>query len=233
MFYIQRYQAEERSNANGVDRMIRGDYMGSSEFESGSIQQSWKYLRQERIKLYEHTVQSKGGFAARVKFYVITTELGFEQFKEGIDRHLDGTRVGRLAKEWTSLWEKFNTKPRPERMPDAWFAVDGFVSNNTWGDDNKLITPAPPIFFTANHALARRVFFELNRKDYTFDNNELRIGDMVQVPDSTLDLKVCGLNEDDTISVKGKYAKARKFDSRDVYQASFIKQLMEQNYVGE
>lgn len=227
MHYIQRYKISERADCLGVDRFLQGDYMGSTEFETGSIQKSWKYLRQEKVGYFTHEVQSKGGAGTLVKFYVITTELGFERFKHEIDVHLDGTRIGRVAKEWTNLWEKFNAKDPIGMMPDAWLAADGFVSHSSWDDNTKLNTDHPPVFFTDNLRLSRRVFLELNRANSPVKSDELRIGDMVMTYDIFAPVRVCGLNSDDTISVRPKYGKARKYQAADVFPAEYVQQILE------
>ena len=107
MFYIQNYDYCPKNNlyrADTTGRFLEGQYMGSSEFEFGSVQESWQYLRENDIKLFEHEAQSKGGLAKKVTFFVITTDEGHAS---GIAYVLDKLErdeiVGTLAGQNTIL----------------------------------------------------------------------------------------------------------------------------------
>lgn len=219
MYYIQRYKAGSyNKQAVNSDRYLSADYMGSAEFEWGSIPAAWKSLHMNNVRLFTHEVQSKGGKAALVRFFVVTTENGFERFKDQINIHLDGTYRGSKAKNSTGLWEKFNAsglaaERHAEFTPDAWLDVSPFVHNRN--DDDA-------IFFTDDQILARRTYLYVMRGSSQIDVQDLRIGDMVLSPMSDDLVKVCGLNEDGTVSVKLKYGKARKFHKQDIIPQYYL-----------
>lgn len=220
MYYIQRYKAGSyNKQAVNSDRYLSADYMGSAEFEWGSIPAAWKSLRMNNVRLFTHEVQSKGGKAALVRFFVVTTENGFERFKDQINIHLDGTYRGSKAKNSTGLWEKFNAsglaaERHAEFTPDAWLDVSPFVYRRESEDC--------AIFFSDNAMPARQVYIDVMRGYETIDYSDLRIGDMVLSPLSDELVKVCGLNADDTISVKTKYGKAHKFNKLDLIHERYL-----------
>jgi len=218
MFYIQNYDYCPKNNlyrADTTGRFLEGQYMGSSEFEFGSVQESWQYLRENDIKLFEHEAQSKGGLAKKVTFFVITTDEGFERFKENIEIHLDGTTIGYKSKDYTNIWDKFNAMNPVGRMPAAWLDVSCFVIQSC--------SQPNAIFFTDHFDLALRTFMELKRDD---KRGEIRVFDEVYAPACGNGIqKVCGLNEDDTISTKAKYGKATKHHPNDLWLKEDIVRL--------
>lgn len=213
MFYIQNYdykESKDKERVNFTNRFLSGQYMGSAEFEFGSVQKAWKWMREHYCSLYSHSVRSKGGKESLVTFYVITNQTGFERFKTDIECHMDGNVYGSITKERTNLWEKFNCDNPIGKQPDAWLDVSMFVSMNY--DE-----PAPwdnAIFFTADPNIALRTLLELKRANV---NSKINIFDEVYTYKGTNAVKVCGLNEDDTISVKMKYGKAVKYHPDDVW----------------
>lgn len=235
MYYIQNLKKIDPSKTyrqHSLAQWLEDVYMGAAEFEWGTLSVAWRFLSiASDVQEFVHTVQSKGGLAKEVTFHVITTPAGFEYFKKKIDFHLDGTTVGERAKRWTGLWEKFNAN-RPEAFgsnPDAWIAVGGVINAalNNYSDtalkdleNDRYRDPqaeGAPIFFTADATLAKRVFLKLRAHVLDFNPDDFHIGDQVLTYLHHGPMKVCGLNEDDTISCKVPHGKAVKFFKDEVY----------------
>lgn len=223
MYYIQTYTKSDRSERypDSVSRFLAGDYMGSAEFEWGSVPAAWKCLRASELFLHTRLVQSKGGFGKLVTFYVIATESGYERFKRNIDIHLDGTSIGSRSKEYTGLWEKFNAEPRRSSFADLWLDLGASLSRL-----NGEHMPVDPIAFTDDPNLAIRTILELNRHKFDTDYERLHIGDQIYTYLNLKPFKVCGLNEDGTFSVKQKHGKAIKLHKHDIYPTDAVDKVL-------
>jgi len=214
MYYIQNYNYNQMqqfsTDKNTVDRFLDGQYMGAAEFEFGSCQDAWAFLRENAIKLFSIVVSGGSNRERKeVKFYVITTDEGYERFKEHISIHLDGERIGRITKEHTGIYDKFFSSFRKQKFANAWLDVSCFVSrsfSNSEHTDNA-------IFFTDEKQTALRTFLELKRQTQP----ELKVFDEVFCYKDTSSFKICGLNEDDSVSVKQKYSKAIKMNALDLW----------------
>ena len=206
MYYIQNYDHKTgvKNISDTTSRFLSPHYMGSAEFEFGSVGASWSFLRENNIKLFSTTVLGKNSKEEKeIQFFVITTEEGFERFKENIEIHLDGQHIGQITKDYTGIYYKFFTEHRAQKFADAWLDVSCFVGGQT-GD---------AIFFTDSKEVALRTFLELKRQT----TPEINVFDEVFSYKSDGSFKVCGLNEDDSISAKQKYGKAIKFNPNDLW----------------
>lgn len=222
MYYIQRYNAphKDRSFEKTFSRMISGDYMGSSEFEFGSVQKTWKFLHEENIQLSKVEVEPKEFHSSRtepVTFYVISTELGIERFKKTIAVHLDGTTVGSKSKEFTGLYEKFSATSKLSFYNEviAWLDVTPFVNAATARDNGH------PSFFTDDKALAMRVLMQIKRE---LSQQEPAMFTDVMTHLSDEPMRLAGIMEDHVV-VK-HYGKKIKLSESDVWTVEHYNQFI-------
>lgn len=206
MYYIQTYKKVKDLESKGLASILSGDYMGSAEFEFGSVQRAYsRFSKSPLVEIRKHLVQSKGGKAAKVTFYVAATPDGHEHFAKSIVRHMDGTKVGSISKEHTGLWEKFNSNFTFSHSPDFWLCIDGSVG---------YMREDPPIAFSDNKALLIDFFLYFT---YTksLEEGTITVFDEVVISESFTRqepeiFKVASILEDGSIVVKGKGRKFRK-----------------------
>lgn len=209
MFYIQTVTKKSKlGNTNQVTDFLEHNYMGSAEFEYGSLGLLYEAFQgSPSVGVFEHDVKSKGGKEAWVKFFVVTTPEGFESFKEKIHGHLDGTTIGQKSKNPTWLWEKFNSHSdvlkRIANRINGWLVVDDYITRSRH--------EGKPIFFTTEKTLAKQFYLFFQAKPFQ-SVSDLRIGDPVVIAESkSLDcFKVAGILEDDIIILKNGDTKVRK-----------------------
>lgn len=213
MIYIQRYESPDdyRKNKDDVSRIISGDYMGSAEFEFGSVQKSWRFLRGSEIFLNKVSIDPskfKSVNGKPVNFYAISTNPGISRFEQMIPAHLDGQV---RTKENTHIRELLNTegkKSEYKMRTIAWLDVTEFV-NNPLCDGTR-----DPVFFTTDKKLALRLFMELKR-DKTNPAYEPSMFEKAYCYLSHTSLStIAGINEDDSFTVKmfSNKAKVSKYD---------------------
>ena len=206
MYYIQTYKKVNNFEAKGLASFLRGDYMGSAEFEFGSVQRAYSgFADSPLVGLKKHVVQSKGGKAAEVTFYVAATPDGHEAFAESIVRHMDGTRIGKVSKENTGLWEKFNSGFKSNYYPDFWLCIDGSVGN---------LDKEPPIAFSDDKLLVIDFFLYFTYSK-PLEERAINVFDEVVISESFKGqkpeiFKVASILEDGSIVVKSKGRKFRK-----------------------
>ena len=222
MYYIQRYNAPHpaRNFEKTFSRMISGDYMGSAEFEFGSVQKTWKFLHEENIQLSKVEVDPKEFHSSAtepVTFYVISTELGIERFKKTIAIHLDGTTVGSKSKEFTGIYEKFSATFNLSLYDKviAWLDVTPFVNAATARDNGH------PAFFTDDKALAKRVLMQIKR---TLSQEEPAMFTDVMTHLSDEPMRLAGIMEDHVV-VK-HYGKKIKLSESDVWTVEHYNQFI-------
>lgn len=124
-YLIQRVQRREHVNEHqkGFDRIFSLDYMGSSEFEFGTIPQALKAMRANKNETWEIRSITVGKYVA---YFVgapnllnIATQVFEDELKptyaERKHRH----------KEGTYLYESYNpVKGKNYNLFDAWWALD-------------------------------------------------------------------------------------------------------------
>jgi len=225
MYYIQTFKIEyfnkNTTKPMTLSSIVSDDYMGSFEFENGSVPRSIQYLKDNEVKIFTHSVIPNKE-KEPVTFYVITSDEGFEAFKKGIDIHLDGHSTGMKAKEHTYLYDKFvssfyKEKPSPYH-PDMWLDVTMNVSR--YNTENGY-----SIMFSDKLDLIRRLYLYLKQTHKTFNAEEVRIGDMVYVYNDNRPKKVCGLNEGNSISLKARFGKAQKYHPDDLWSKEDLLKL--------
>lgn len=200
MYYIQTYKKVNKFEAKGLASFLSGDYMESAEFEFGSVQRAYKsFSDSPLVELKKHVIQSKGGKAAKVTFYVAATPDGHKVFAESIVHHMDGTRIGRVSKESTGLWEKFNSGFNSNYSPDFWLCLMGEEPPIAFSDD-KLLVIDFFLYFTYSKPLEERVI-------NIFDEVVISESFKGQKPEI---FKVASILEDESIVVKSKGRKFRK-----------------------
>ena len=237
MYYIQRYNTKDKVNqkeANSIPtigRFLDGDYMGSAEFEFGSVSRSWANMLENLPKIHRLDLTFKGSSATKeVPMFVIAEESQLDSIKDELNKHLDGNRVGKLTKEYTGLWETFKhhyveKQERTWGHADLWQDVSPFVRTGRADVRSAVIGLDPKLVI--------RVYMELLRAKLMKDKEpEVSIGDLVYVQRGTkiVEAKVVGIGEYFTYTLS--YFQNRMvvsvFDvlaKKDVQDDSFVKMI--------
>ncbi len=237
MYYIQCYHEKDKVNqkeANNnptIGRFLYRDYMGSAEFEFGSVSRSWANMVENLPKIHRLDLTFKGsGVEKQVPMFVIADESQLEGIKDELNKHLDGNRVGKLTKEYTGLWETFKhhyieNQERTWSLVDIWQDVSPFVRTGRANDRSAV--------FGLDPKLVIRVYMELLRAKLMKDKEpEVFIGDLVYVQrgEKIVEAKVVGIGEYFTYTLS--YFQNRMvvsvFDvlvKKDVQDDSFVKMI--------
>lgn len=186
MYYIQRYHEKDKVNqkeANNnptIGRFLDGDYMGSAEFDFGSVSRSWANMLENLPKIHRLDLTFKGSLVTKeVPMFVIAEESQLDSIKDELNKHLDGKRVGKLTKEYTGLWETFKhhyieKQERTWGLVDLWLDVSPFLQTERAKDRAAV--------FGLDPKLVIRVYMELLRAKLMKDKApEVSIGDLVYV----------------------------------------------------
>ena len=237
MYYIQRYHEKDKVNqkeANNnptIGRFLIGDYMGSAEFEFGSVSRSWANMVENLPKIHRLDLTFKSSFVTKeVPMFVIAEESQLDSIKGELNKHLDGKRVGKLTKEYTGLWETFKhhyieKQERTWGLVDLWLDVSPFVRTGR--------TDVRSAVFGLDPKLVIRVYMELLRAKLMKDKEpEVSIGDLVYVQRGTkiVEAKVTGIGEyfTYTLSYFQNRMAVSVFDvlaKKDVQDDSFVKMI--------
>jgi len=237
MYYIQRYHEKDKVNQKEaninptIGRFLIGDYMGSAEFEFGSVSRSWANMLENLPNIHRLDLTFKGSSTTKeVPMFVIAEESQLDSIKDELNKHLDGTRVGKLTKEYTGLWETFRhhyieEEERPWGHVDLWQDVSPF-----------LLTERPnarSAVFGLDPKLVIRVYMELLRAKLMKDKApEVSIGDLVYVQHDKeiVEAKVEDIGEyfTYTLSYFQNQTVVSVFDvlaKKDVQDDSFVKMI--------
>lgn len=237
MYYIQRYHTKDKVNqkeANNIPtigRFLIGDYMGSAEFEFGSVNRSWANMLENLPKIHRLDLTFKSSFVTKeVPMFVIAEESQLDSIKDELNKHLDGKRVGKLTKEYTGLWETFKhhyieKQERTWGLVDLWLDVSPFVRTGR--------TDVRSAVFGLDPKLVIRVYMELLRAKLMKDKApEVSIGDLVYVQHDKeiVEAKVEDIGEyfTYTLSYFQNQTVVSVFDvlaKKDVQDDSFVKMI--------
>ena len=237
MYYIQRYHEKDKVNqkeANNnptIGRFLKGDYMGSAEFEFGSVSRSWANMLENLPKIHRLDLTFKSSFVTKeVPMFVIAEESQLDSIKDELNKHLDGKRVGKLTKEYTGLWETFKhhyieKQERTWGLVGLWQDVSPFVRTGR--------TDARSAVFGLDPKLVIRVYMELLRAKLMKDKApEVSIGDLVYVQHDKeiVEAKVEDIGEyfTYTLSYFQNQTVVSVFDvlaKKDVQDDSFVKMI--------
>ena len=237
MYYIQRYHEKDKVNqkeANNnptIGRFLDGDYMGSAEFEFGSVSRSWANMLENLPKIHRLDLTFKGSSVTKeVPMFVIAEESQLDSIKDELNKHLDGKRVGKLTKEYTGLWETFKhhyveKQERTWGLVDLWQDVSPFVRTGR-ADVRSAV-------FGLDPKLVIRVYMELLRAKLMKDKApEVSIGDLVYVQHDKeiVEAKVEDIGEyfTYTLSYFQNQTVVSVFDvlaKKDVQDDSFVKMI--------
>lgn len=237
MYYIQRYHTKDKVNqkeANNIPtigRFLIGDYMGSAEFDFGSVSRSWANMLENLPKIHRLDLTFKGSSMTKeVPMFVIAEESQLDSIKDELNKHLDGKRVGKLTKEYTGLWETFKhhyieKQERTWGLVDLWLDVSPFVRTGR--------TDVRSAVFGLDPKLVIRVYMELLRAKLMKDKApEVSIGDLVYVQRGTkiVEAKVEDIGEyfTYTLSYFQNRMAVSVFDvlaKKDVQNDSFVKMI--------
>ena len=186
MYYIQRYTVKtkvgqrETNNNPSVMRFLDADYMGSAEFEFGTLNRSWINMIENLPKIHRLDLAFKSSSVTKeVPMFVIAEESQLDSIKDELNKHLDGKRVGKLTKERTGLWETFKHH-YIEKQERTWGHAD------LWQDVSPFVQSANPdtrsVVFGLDPKLVIRVYLELLRTKLMLDKEPtVYIGDLVYV----------------------------------------------------
>ena len=238
MYYIQRYHEKDKvKQKEAIDdptigRFLDADYMGSAEFEFGSVSRSWINMIENLPNIHRLDLTFKGSFTTKeVPIFVIAEESQLDSIKDELNKHLDGKRVGKLTKEYTGIWETFKhhyieKQERTWGLVDLWQDVSPFVRTGR--------TDARSAVFGLDPKLVIRVYMELLRAKLMKDKEpEVSIGDLVYVQRGTkiVEAKVVGIGEDFTYTLlRSEWSRTivSVFDvlaKKDVQDDSFVKMI--------
>ena len=237
MYYIQCYHEKDKvKQKQAIDvptigRFLDADYMGSAEFEFGSVSRSWVNMIENLPKIHRLDLTFKNSSVTKeVPMFVIAEESQLDSIKDELNKHLDGKRVGKLTKEYSGIWETFKhhyveKQERTWGLVDLWQDVSPFVRTER-ADVRSAV-------FGLDPKLVIRVYMELLRAKLMKDKEpEVSIGDLVYVQRGTkiVEAKVTGIGEYFTYTLS--YFQNRMvvsvFDvlaKKDVQDDSFVKMI--------
>lgn len=187
----------QRSNVRGLSRILDAHFMGSAEFEHGSISDTVSYLRGKDLQLKETAHKYVNGEHAPL--YLIGTEVGIKRGEALLPSILSGEHK---TSEWSGLL-------KGDRLatirPDFWMDVTAHVFKK-W-DLAPLPEHSEPFILVAGKFKARRVFMELHHSPAFIAGDaeygdDFHIGDRVYAAGSAHMGRIAGLMEDDTVVVK-------------------------------
>ena len=96
MYYIQHYHEKDKVNQKEainvptIRRFLTGDYMGSAEFEYGSVSRSWANMLENLPKIHRLDLTFKGtSITKEVPMFVIAEESQLDSIKDELNKHLD------------------------------------------------------------------------------------------------------------------------------------------------
>lgn len=208
MYYIQRYGVKNKidqkkaNNVPNIGRFLYTHYMGSAEFEFGSVSRAWTNTVQNLPKVHRLDLTFKGsGIDKQVPVFVIAHETQLEGIKAELNKHLDGNYIGKLTKEYTGLWETFKHYYIEKReqswgKADLWQDVSPFVDNERPGGHS--------VIFGLDPKLVIRVYMELLRVKLMKDKEpEVCIGDLVYVQRGIkiVEAKIVGITDNSTFTL--------------------------------
>ena len=237
MYYIQRYTVKtkvykrETNNNPTIKRFLDGEYMGSAEFEFGSVSRSWVNMVENLPKIHRLDLTFKGSSITKeVPMFVIAEESQLDSIKDELNKHLDGKRVGKLTKEYTGIWETFKhhyieKQERTWGHSDLWQDVSPFVRTGR--------TDTRSVVFGLDPKLVIRVYIELLRAKLMKDKEpEVSIGDLVYVQRGAkvIKAKVVGIGKNFTYTLSHFQNRmvVSVFDVlavKDVQDDSFVKMI--------
>ena len=184
MYYIQRYSLIERKEqrflrgVQGFSRFMSCDYMGSAEFEFGSVGRSWMDIIDTLpdIKRIDLDVELRGKPMTIPVFVMACPEL-VPYVKEKLLKHFDMKRLGSLTKEHTGFREAALKMYCGEndyftRKTVLWIDVSEHITDNQ--DSGKAVV------FSLCPKYIIKVYLEAYRlKNLGEEEPDLRIGDFV------------------------------------------------------
>lgn len=238
MYYIQRYKIKDKARqikANDtpdIGRFLDADYMGSAEFEFGTVNRSWVSMIENLPKIHRLDLTFKGSSVTKeVPMFVIAEESQLDSIKDELNKHLDGNHIGILAKEYTGIWDTFRHH-YIEKHERAWGLSD------LWQDVSPFVQTEQPngrsAVFGLDPKLVIRVYMELLRAKLMGDKEpEVSIGDLVYVQRGTkiIEAKVVGIGENFTYTLfQSEWSRTivSVFDvlaKKDVQDDSFVKMI--------
>ena len=206
MYYLQTYHTASLKDykSDKLSFFLKGNYMGSAEFEFGSVQRSYQHVGDNKnMKLHKVEAKVGNGKISPVIFSVIADDQGLASFKDTIESHLclERSKVPQ-TKERTDLWEKF--VEMKNNRADFWFSIDRFVHSSN---------QKPVVAFSDKADLALGFFLHFTAAKLETEKNawEPMMFEEVFCFKSTKReiFKVAGLNEDDSVTIKGNHKTIR------------------------
>ena len=208
MYYIQRYTVKtkvdqrETNNNPTIERFLDADYMGSAEFEFGTVNRSWANMVENLPNIHRLDLTYRGiGLTKEVPVFVIAEESQLDSIKDELNKHLDGNRIGKLTKEYTGIRETFKDTyiKQQERS---------YGHSNLWQDVSPFVQSANPdtrsVVFGLDPKLVIRVYLELLRTKLMLDKEPtVYIGDLVYVQRGAkvIKAKVVGIGKNFTYTL--------------------------------
>ena len=214
MDYIQRYKRTERPrDMDSINRILTGDYMGSSEFEFGTCQRAWKWMRLNHANMALGVINVMGkmddGSFRPVTFYTVASVAMMDRLHLLIQHLASGAHHNCCENPYVDYAIMPATVKTIFNEWNAWLmvnsVVNGTVENVKLGDS--------PSFFTLDRKLAIRVIMELGR-----DKTAKRcfaVGDSIYTAPNDHSSKIV-IVEGDVVVIR-RHGRSRRFHVNDVY----------------
>jgi hypothetical protein len=156
-FYIQRLKIEQGPE---VTPLIRNDYMGSAEFEFGTVPRAWGSLRTLRQldKLAMNTTTFKTRFGTPI-WFIAHKELNLDWLDTQLKRLFSKESI--RGKEFSDFHYWMNPDQHRNAYTEsvnAWITVDGGVTSNLSGRTDP---EASPVFFTVDTLVLENIWYFL------------------------------------------------------------------------
>lgn len=161
---IQRYQKANRPESYGLAKFIKGDYMGSAEFENGSVQASVNSLRVHGLNGNLMLSQTKAEFSAILGPLTIIHSKDFP-LTEIEAFILDDVERKHRGKEYTNSEWLIGKGFEHAKKTIAWLTVDPQWRNSYPQDETHVAKKVA--FWFAHRDIAKNVLYVLLTNEYT------------------------------------------------------------------
>lgn len=158
-YLIQRVQSCSRPDRAGVDSLLRHDYMGSAEFEFGSVPSSWKKLREavasgKFLSIVHPTLRIRGRNGEPCQVSILAALIGTGHETSDILDALSNLAAMKIPTKDSTYFDPADETRCSSYTPDGWIAVS---------ESDR----AAPVFFSTDPLLFTAVLEELRNPQPT------------------------------------------------------------------
>ena len=116
---VQRAKQVNRNYKSGIDNFIDLDYMGSAEFEFGTIPKTLKNMRRDLDKYVKISATLDGEVPTKICIFAREETQG-----EVLERVLEISKGEMSLKEWCDLSEHLKKRPMFKPRNDFWWELN-------------------------------------------------------------------------------------------------------------